>query len=541
MRPRHVLRALLSIGLGGAVAAALDITVKVTRTTDHVVSTTKMTTVRTTVRSTVVIALTKLVTATVTNKDAQTATLTNYVTSTVLTKRWIGQLPPETATQFSEAPAITAEAAPEIAAQSGLDLLRRNDLLEKRATVKITAVVPATRVTTLVKAVTSVVAVDRTTSQKVVTSTITTTLFPNAKTTVTVTSTIMLTVASLPASTQQAVGSAPATDSSDPTSTPSSGSNPNSDLSKGASSNGGKPSSGLSTAAVAGIVAGVGALVLAALAGVLAWCCRRRRKKQPAHDFDDIGGMSEVPIGSAAVGGSAAYRRSPVKPPSPPGYRGVEDPSSEYWALTDMSRSRTPAGSEFSVESGVRMTPTDSSLGPAHTPVSPLGYRGADDTGGGYWSPADLGRTRRPEGFELSAESGPRMAPMDSGIGVALTPVSSSAYHKMDDGSGGYGARADLGAPRRPEGVELDAESSPRIARMRSPVGVAHTTGAPSAYRKTEDPNGGYWSHGDLKRTRNPEVVELSAESSPHMGQMHPPVGVAHTTGARADVYEMPG
>ncbi|KID91780.1 hypothetical protein MGU_01750 [Metarhizium guizhouense ARSEF 977] len=265
--------------------------------------------------TTVTITTTDIATTTITMTDGETSTRTVFVTSTQtvnMKRRSVGNV-----LQFNGNGPAHVDAQPTAAATAtgipSRDLSPERIGIEKRAVVTSTVTVTVGgggSATTVTQTVTKNV---RSTTTTVVhtTSLITETYQANAKTTVTVTSTIVtkLTVVS--------------TGVVESTSTPTGSPNPPSN-----DDNNG----GLSTGAKAGIGVGAGVAGLAIIGALLWFFTRRRRGPKPDPD-DLLGPSSEVPVGAggsrpmseglASTPGSVP-RRSPVLPNvQPEGYRGT--------------------------------------------------------------------------------------------------------------------------------------------------------------------------------------------------------------------------
>ncbi|KJZ76800.1 hypothetical protein HIM_03677 [Hirsutella minnesotensis 3608] len=232
--------------------------------------------------------------------NGETATSTIYVTSTEIVDQKVRRtldagLAPRTA---APAPA-PAEPTPALhldqRARAGpeADLRRRRVILFKRATVTVTS-------TTTVGGGNSVVTVTGSSTfvtilPTVITNVITSTVFANARTTVTTTSVIKIT------STRVALT---APDGSATTI----GSNGGGVSGVSGNSRSGDDGDGLSSGAKAGIGVGVGAVGLAFLAAIGFCVWRRRRNPKPVHD--DFMGASEVPVGGPS--GSTGHDARPM-------------------------------------------------------------------------------------------------------------------------------------------------------------------------------------------------------------------------------------
>ncbi|KAK2606263.1 hypothetical protein QQS21_003311 [Conoideocrella luteorostrata] len=314
-----------SVGGGGGGGNGGDTTVQQTRTVTQggggsTVSQT--TTIQVSTVTTVTVTTTDIATTTVTSRDNDTATKTVYVTSTqfVNAKRdlevveFVGNGPAQVEAEATPVPRATATRA----GYTGLQRFRNNRRAVVTNTVFVTVGSGGGDTTVVVTATRSV----RSTTTTLVhtTSFVTETDQANAKTTITSTSTIVLKL------TQVSTG---AIETSEPTGAGNGNGN-------GSGNN--NADSGLSTGAKAGIGAGVGVVGLAVIAGIIAFCLRRRRRG-PKPDPDDLlGPSSEVPVGVGAGGSrssrpmsealssapGAVPRRSPVLPNvQPEGYRGT--------------------------------------------------------------------------------------------------------------------------------------------------------------------------------------------------------------------------
>jgi hypothetical protein len=323
-------------GGGGGSSPSAGSTSTVTQTTTVTgggSGVTSKTTVYATVTTTVDVTHTEFTTKTVTSSNADTATKTVYVTSTaIVQKRDI--IDSEQAQPRDALPAAV-DAMPTGAVLEALFFRDEDDHgdnakralelpnivaragLEKRAVITVfDTVTVAGSGSTIVDTV-SATTYKSVNHDTTITNTITETDQVNAKTTVTVTSTLVVT----------------STSGSPSVTTPTSGSS-----TSGSSGSSSSSSSGLSTGAKAGI--GVGAAVGGlALLGILVWLCVRSRRRDPKPDHDDFMGASEVPVGGPSrnsqsmsqtrrppSGGNAflAPGRSPVShKTSPEGYRGT--------------------------------------------------------------------------------------------------------------------------------------------------------------------------------------------------------------------------
>ncbi|KAF4471254.1 hypothetical protein FALBO_1840 [Fusarium albosuccineum] len=322
-----------------------DVTVTRTRTvTDNNVATvSRSTTVMRTITSTVLVTSTAFKTTTVTSSDADTATKTVYVTSTKwanekraldLAPRTIGG--PEELVAVAAAPTVTS--IPEDFVPKdvdgehyGLRAFRRG-ILHKRATVTefVTITEGEDSGTTVFNTISRTV-ISTVSSQTKITKTITETEQADAKTTVTVTSTLEVTSTRVTTGVVRTETVAPSGEYG-PSGTGGADSDSGSD-----SSNDDK---GLSTGAKAGIGAGAGVAGLVVIAGLIWFCLKKRRSNKHKAEYDDVFGASEVPVGGpvnnnnpttpnmsqvspVTASSTLAPSRNPTKGSTPEGYRGT--------------------------------------------------------------------------------------------------------------------------------------------------------------------------------------------------------------------------
>lgn len=289
------------------------------------------TTVLTTITSTVTVAVTEFKTTTVTSTDAETATKTIYETST----SWANQkrainLAPRTVNpegmqvdaEATDVPAVTQTEFNDV----GLRHKNRRGNLEKRATITefVTETVAGKGGKTAVNTVTNTVISTVSTESKT-TEFVTETEQANAKTTVTVTSTLVVTSTAVTTGVVMTTTAAPSgAYGGAGTGVPQTGNGNDNTTVQG--------DTGLSVGAKAGIGAGCGVAALFLL-GALIWLLKKRRNNTKA-EHDDMFGSSEVPVGRSspppvsqhnrdAAAAIIAPRRAPTKPNNPEGYRGT--------------------------------------------------------------------------------------------------------------------------------------------------------------------------------------------------------------------------
>ncbi|OHE92193.1 hypothetical protein CORC01_12487 [Colletotrichum orchidophilum] len=327
-----------------------------------------------TIITTVVVTSTTFQTTTITSNDVATATVTHYVTSTVLAKRSLNFLPAPDAPFDAPAAQITPAVDPRD--------IRRYGVIEKRAlvTVVVTVSGSAAADTTVLSTQTSTVVVT-TTSNTVFTSMITSTLFNNAKTTITVESTLTVTSTSINTAAPTTVESGPTTGNlGTATATATGGAQ-----STGSSSSGG----GLSTGAQAGIGVGVGVVGLAALIAIGYWLYKRRKANRPSRaDLDDM--RAYDPNGPSPLGGSAGMSEA--------GYGGA----AALGAGAGTQR-RQPVHKH-------QLSPPSQSVSPvSNSTVSPTG--GAQELGGTRILPAEMGGDEVVEMGESQPRPQPQQPP----------------------------------------------------------------------------------------------------------------------------------
>jgi uncharacterized membrane protein YgcG len=318
----------------------VDVTRTITQTVSRdSVTTTISTTIFATITSTIVVTTTEFVTSTITSSNVDTATSTNYVTSTVLQRRWI-ESPPETgAKRLDPSPTPVSVDEPVITgANAWSEMLFKKAVIEKRATILTTVTVIIDGIRTITNAITSTVIVTTSTQSRIL-STITSVTYANAKTTITVTSTLTVTSTSIDMAPPSTVATAP-TGNYSPGPTGGNSNTGGGGSGGGGGTSGSSGSSELSTGAKAGIGAGVGAVGLIILVALGWWFYKRRAATRINRD-DITGsgfGMSEVPVGPS-LGGGTMLSGGRKTPDPRPGTTEIDSTSVAWKRVSELTGS----------------------------------------------------------------------------------------------------------------------------------------------------------------------------------------------------------